>query len=199
MREFKAAEAELLEAKEASEAANRELRQLIAAAEEEVLAETNLARLRSHLQGKLSATDVATAALSTIVETLKAPSGALYILEEDGSLQRRAAHALPMEAESTTSFPAGSGSIGRAARSREMSTFDPGDQSWSVTFGIGQVAPRQVVTCPLLAGDTVAGVVRALPAIRDDRVPIAMAYRGVGNYRWNTAFCAGQSGETADT
>ena len=40
-----------------------------------------------------------------------------------------------------------------------MRVLDPGDQDWSVTFGLGRTRPQQIVTCPLVVSDNLAGVV----------------------------------------
>ena len=85
--------------------------------------------------------------------------GALFVLEEDERLHRYAAQALPPEAESLQSFALGTGSVGQVGRSRRMSISSPGDQTWPITFGFGKTPPRQVVTCPLIASDTLTGVV----------------------------------------
>ena len=121
--------------------------------------ESSLAALASRLQGHHTVAVVAENGLDAIVDFLKAPVGALYVLEEDGQLHRQAAHALPLASASATVFAMGSGSIGQTARSREMSIFTPGTGTYPITFGFGQAAPKQIVTCPLIANDVLTGVV----------------------------------------
>ena len=125
---------------------------------EKAESDASLAALSSRLQG-LTADQIVDAALSSIIENTGAPAGALYVLEKDGRLYRRAEHALPPEAETQSVFPLGSGSIGHAAKVRKMQVLDPGDQEWSVTFGLGRTPPRHIVTCPLVARDNLVGVV----------------------------------------
>ena len=121
--------------------------------------EFNLASLASRLQGDLKVVEVAESILTGMVEFLNAPVASLYVLEEDGRLHRRAQHAFPREMETTESLALGVGSVGQAGKSRRTSAFRPDDSAWSVAFGVGNAAPKQVVTCPLVTGDVLAGVV----------------------------------------
>jgi len=121
--------------------------------------ETSLGKLAAGLQGTLSASAIAEHSLDAMVEFLNAPVGALYVLQEDGQLHRMAHHALPPEAEEASIFPMGSGSVGSAGKSRQTLVTEPGDQNWSVSFGLGNAKPKQVLTCPLIGNDELAGVV----------------------------------------
>jgi len=159
----KEAEAKLLEHQEhlESQVAERtaELQRINNQSQNRAAEESSLASLASRLQGNHTVIDVAENALDAIVGFLDAPVGALYVLEDDDLLHRRAAHALPPGAESSASFTIGSGSIGQAARSREISVFNPAAGTYPITFGFGQAAPKQIVTYPLVANDVLAGVV----------------------------------------
>ncbi len=126
--------------------------------QEKAESEASFSALSSRLQ-KLTADRIAEAALTSIIENTGAAAGALYVLERDGHLHRHADHALPPEAETQSAFPLGAGSIGHTAKVREMQVLDPGDQEWSITFGLGRTSPRHVVTCPLTASDNLVGVV----------------------------------------
>ena len=136
-----------------------ELRRVLSESEALAAEESSLGALTSRMQGRLSTTEVAERGLEAIVEYLQAPSATLYVLEDDGRLRRRASHALPPDAESLSSLAVGSGSVGQAARSGKMSVFSPSERTWSISFGAGQISPKQVVTVPLVAGDAVTGVV----------------------------------------
>jgi two-component system sensor histidine kinase/response regulator len=121
--------------------------------------ESSLTELSTQLQGKLTVSKVAGRALASIADFLQAPVGALYCLEDDGQLHRCASQALPPEAETLKSFTFGTGSVGQAAQSRQMAvaSFESADRA--VTFGFGRVPIRQVVTCPLIASNALAGVI----------------------------------------
>ena len=121
--------------------------------------EASLAALSSRLQEGLTTEQIAGVALASMIESTEAHSGALYVLESDARLHRLASHALPPEAESQNVLSVGSGSVGQAARDRKMSVRDPGSQDWSVTFGLGRTPPKSIVTSPLVANDTLSGVV----------------------------------------
>jgi two-component system sensor histidine kinase/response regulator len=121
--------------------------------------ESSLAELSTHLQGKLTVSEVAERALASMASFLEAPVGALYSLEDDGRLHRCASQAQPPEAAAMESFALGVGSIGQVARSRNMVVAHPTEAERSATFSFGKVPLRQVVTCPLVASDALAGVI----------------------------------------
>ena len=135
-----------------------ELENLSLQAQIRVYEESTLGTLSGDLQGELTSAEVAERALKSVVAYLQAPSGTLYVLEEDGRLHRRAAHALPPAAEGLETLAVGSGSIGQAARTGQTALFSPNGQAMAVAFGAGTVAPTQVVTVPLVSGDAATGV-----------------------------------------
>ncbi len=120
--------------------------------------ESSLAELASRLQGDLSVVEVAESILVGIVDVLNAPMASLYVMEEDGRLHRRAQHAFPQGAETTKTLELGVGNVGQVAKSRRTSAFSPDESAWSVAFSVGNITPKQVVTCPLVTGDVLAGV-----------------------------------------
>lgn len=135
-----------------------ELQRLVEQREAKAAEDSSLGGLASRLQGDLSVTEVAERALDRIGDFLDAPVGVLFVLEEDGRLHRCAGRALPPEAESWTRFAMGSGSIGQVAQSQKMSLFNPEDGVAPVAFGFGRLQPKQIVTCPLVANESLAGV-----------------------------------------
>jgi two-component system sensor histidine kinase/response regulator len=150
---------ELTEYTQQLESRTAELQRLTEQSQTQAAEESSLAALSSRLQGKLTVSEVAERALASIAVFLEAPVGALFVLEDDGRLHRCASQALPPEAESLDSFGLGRGSVGQVARSRRMAVARPKDEAWSITFGFGKVSARQVVTCPLVASDTLTGVI----------------------------------------
>ena len=140
------------------ETRGQELQRLTEESQAQAAEDSSLAALTAHLQGNLPIEEVSQRALDEMVEFLGAPMGALYVLEEEGRLHRRAAHALPPEAAATTSFRVGTGTIGQAAQSRQISVLTPDESSWSVSFGLLRVMPKQVMTVPLVANEALAGV-----------------------------------------
>ncbi|MBT3346807.1 MAG: response regulator, partial [Gemmatimonadetes bacterium] len=136
-----------------------ELEELSDRTQAQVREEAALGSLTTSLQGQLSATEVARRALTVFVDYLDAPSATLYVLEVDGRLHRRAAHALPPAAEPLGILAVGTGSIGEAARSRKPGVFTPNGHTLELAFGAGSVTPEQVITMPLQAGDSITGVV----------------------------------------
>ena len=140
------------------EARSEELEQLTVRSQAQATEQSSLAALAAHLQGNLTVEEVAQRALDQVVEFLGVPVGTAYVLEEDEWLQRCAAHALPLDVEETTRFRIGTGTIGQAAQSRRKSVLHPEGQNWSISFGLTQMTPKQVLTVPLLANEELAGV-----------------------------------------
>jgi PAS domain S-box-containing protein len=120
--------------------------------------EASLGALSGALQGKLTISEASEKALISIAQFLGASMGTLFVLEEDGLFHRRAAYALPTTMISLTTIPVGSGSIGLAARSRQMVITKPNNQAWELAYGFGEMTPRQVITFPLIANDILTGV-----------------------------------------
>ncbi len=160
------------EAAKSEKARSDELLRLTEASQARATQESSLAGMTSQLQGKLTEEEVADTALAAIAEFIGAPSGALYVLDGDNLLQRVAAHALSPDAESLTSFAFGSGSVGQAARSRQLSVQTPPPETSSITFGFATATPCQIVTSPLVSNDELAGVVELLllDAITEEQI-----------------------------
>jgi two-component system sensor histidine kinase/response regulator len=121
--------------------------------------ESSLAELSTLLQGKLTVSEVAERALTSIADFLEAPVGSLYSLEDDGRLHRCASRALPPEAAELESFASGTGSVGQVAQSQRMIVARPKEADKAITFSFGKVSVRQVVTCPLVASNNLTGVI----------------------------------------
>ena len=149
---------ERLSAEAALREQREELQRVARLRESQAAVESSLAALTASLQGNLAVEEAAQRALDEIVEFLGAPMGAVYVPEDDGQLHRRAAHALPPGAAGVTSFRMGTGTIGQVAQSRQTSTLCPDESTWSLSFGLMQVAPKLIVTMPLLASEDLSGV-----------------------------------------
>ena len=149
-----------------------ELERLTRLSEAKAADESSLAALTSQLQGKLKVEEVAEHALAVITEYIGAPSGALYVLDDDNLLHRAAAHALSPDAESLTSFAIGIGSVGQAARSRQLGVQAHPEGTNAITFGFGSASPPQIVTSPLVSSNELAGVVELLlfEAITEEQI-----------------------------
>ncbi|MBT3345447.1 MAG: PAS domain S-box protein, partial [Gemmatimonadetes bacterium] len=127
--------------------------------EAKAVADASLSGLARRIQGDLPVAEVGEGVLASIGDHLDAPVSALFVVTDEGDLQRCAARALPSEAETWTRFALGSGSIGQVARSKKMSLFKPNNGAAPITFGFGQLAPQQLVTAPLVVDDNLVGVV----------------------------------------
>jgi GAF domain-containing protein len=122
-------------------------------------AEIRLGNLATRLQGQRTVEDVSENILSEVIEFLNAPVGAVYVLEDEGYLRRRASYALPPESASMDTFALGSGSVGQVAQLQKASFFNPGKGSFPIAYGFGQAAARQIVTYPMIVNGVLMGVV----------------------------------------
>lgn len=122
-------------------------------------AEVSLGNLATRLQAKRTVEEVSETILSEAITFLNVPVGAIYVLESDGYLRRRASHALPPGSEDMDTFALGSGSIGQVAQLRKASSFNPGIGSFPITYGFGQATARQIITHPLITNDILVGVI----------------------------------------
>ena len=166
------AEEELKEFARQAELRTEELQHLTEATEARASEESSLATLTSRLQGNFSVGEVADRALTAITEFTGAPVGSLYVLEDDERLHRIAAHALPPEAETLTSFGQGIGSIGQVARSGKLVIHVPPEGTYPISFGFGSAAANQIVTAPLVSSNELAGVIELclLETITDEQL-----------------------------
>ncbi|MBT3344027.1 MAG: PAS domain S-box protein, partial [Gemmatimonadetes bacterium] len=149
--------------RKAAEAALRhqtdELQRVSAERETKAAEDASLSALARNIQGDLTAAEVGEGVLANIGDHLAAPVGVLFVVTDEGDLERCAGRALPPEAETWTRFALGSGSIGQVARTEKLSLFKPNSGATPVTFGFGQLAPQQLVTAPLVVDDSLVGVV----------------------------------------
>ncbi|MFT5366961.1 MAG: two-component system sensor histidine kinase/response regulator [Candidatus Latescibacterota bacterium] len=136
-----------------------ELQRLNKTTEIKTIEESSLGALASRMQDKRTVGDVAENALRAMVDYLHVPAGALYVLEEDGRLYRRATQAFPPEAELRDGFAMGEGTLGEVAQSKRMATFAPPAGAYPINFGFGKATPKQVVVYPMVADDVLIGVV----------------------------------------
>ncbi len=166
------AEEELKKYAQQAETRSEELQRLTEASQARAMEESRLAELSSQLHGNLTVAEVAGRTLSSIAEFIGAPSGALYVLDGDNRLHRAGAYALSPDAESLTSFAFGTGSVGQAARSRQLSVQTPPPETNGITFGFATATPCQIVTSPLVSNDELAGVVELLllEAITEEQI-----------------------------
>lgn len=106
----------------------------------------------------LSDSAIAAASLPVICAHVGAEIGVVYALDDDGkTLQPVALHALD---ESATAVMMGEGIPGQAARSRRTVILRdiPADTPFAVKIGFDQAPPRTVVALPMVAHESLIGV-----------------------------------------
>ena len=135
-----------------------ELETLTRQSQEQVLLESGLSSLNTSLRGNLTTVQVAEQSLAGVIEFLKVPMGAVFVVGVDQAFHRKAAHAYQDLADLPKSFASGIGIVGQAAQSRRPIFTAPAAESLRVHFGFGAVAPAQIVAFPLLANDLPVGV-----------------------------------------
>ncbi len=99
------------------------------------------------------------AVLNFVVEYSQSQSGALYVLNNEGKLERMASFALPEDSK-TEFLEMGETLAGQAAqdgRFREMNDLE--DSDYIISFSSGILRPRNVVAIPLVYSRAVKGVI----------------------------------------
>jgi two-component system sensor histidine kinase/response regulator len=135
-----------------------ELEKLTRQSQERVALESSLSALNTSLRGDMTVAQVAQQGLAGAIAFLAAPVGAMFVAGADGNLQRLAAHAYPDDPDIPKSFALGSGIVGQAGASRRPIFSTPDAASLRVHFGFGVVPPVHIVAYPLLAHETLLGV-----------------------------------------
>jgi signal transduction histidine kinase/HAMP domain-containing protein len=148
-------------AKEANEMAAR-LKRHAEQRDHEDWLKAGLSGLSEQLRGELLPAVVAERSLAFLAERLTAPVGALYLLEDDGSLRLQATYAageLIQNSGLSAQFQPGEGLLGQALLSGEVTTIDElPDDYVKIKSGLGETAPRQLLLVPLVHFGRKAGV-----------------------------------------
>ena len=127
--------------------------------EEKANLESILSNLSSRLQTAKNLSEVAEYSLEAMTNFFKTPRGAIFVLGTAGRLHRQASHAFPAGVILPDSFGFGEGSVGECALKGEQILTAPADESFWIHFGIGTVAPLQILTYPLKSSGILVGVV----------------------------------------
>jgi CheY-like chemotaxis protein/signal transduction histidine kinase len=127
------------------------------------------AGLSDQLRGELEPTAVATRALWFLARWIDARVGAVYVKQEDDSLQLCAHYALSGEAAGTSNmggaeprrtFAKGEGLVGQAAQRDDIMVIDdPPDGYLKIRSGLGESSPRALVFIPLSRAGATTGVI----------------------------------------
>ena len=136
-----------------------ELEKMTHLSQEQAALESSLSELNTSLRGNLTVTQVAEKGLAGAVGFLEAPMGAIFVSGADGLLHRLADYAFPQDPGLPKSFAIGSGVIGQAAESKQRIVSDPDLERLQVHYGFGAVPPAFVIAHPLLANQTLVGVI----------------------------------------
>ena len=125
----------------------------------------SLAELSSELRGELLPAVVAERALTYLTARVAAPVGALYLMEDDGTLRLYACCGGDGPVQSpghpaAASFRPGEGLVGQALLAEQVSLIDdlPADYV-KIRSGLGESPPRQLLLAPLVHAGRKLGVV----------------------------------------
>jgi signal transduction histidine kinase/DNA-binding response OmpR family regulator/HPt (histidine-containing phosphotransfer) domain-containing protein/HAMP domain-containing protein len=136
-----------------------ELEELTRQSQERALHEASFAELGADLRGNLTVAETARKGLTALVEFLSIPLAGLFVKMDDGRLHRVADFGFPESAGEPTSIALGSGLVGEAAKLGEPTKVETDSKSMKIQLSLGEIAPEQIVAWPLVASDTVVGVV----------------------------------------
>ncbi|HSW67170.1 MAG TPA: HAMP domain-containing protein, partial [Bacteroidales bacterium] len=122
---------------------------------------SGLTKLNEKISGKRDLKDLSNAIINFITEYLGCKVGLLYLLEDNGFLQVRAAYALSDRKGRFTRFEPGEGLVGQAATGKQIIEFSNiMDKTPAVNFGIGQTVPPYYLFIPCYYETTLMGVIQ---------------------------------------
>jgi signal transduction histidine kinase/CheY-like chemotaxis protein len=131
------------------------------AMEEQRWVKSGTTRIATSLQGAATLAEFGQQLLSELVPMLGGGVGALYVLETDGQRIRRVAgYGIAEDAGAAESIRLGEGLAGQCAQERRPAALrglPPG--YLRISSGLGEAAPVQAVAWPVMARDTLLGVV----------------------------------------
>jgi CheY-like chemotaxis protein/HAMP domain-containing protein len=148
-------------AKKANEMA-ASLKQLAERRDADDAIKSGQARLSEELRGELALDVVAERALAFLAQRIDARACALYMIDDEDTLQLAAHHGLgESEAERPVStFKLGAGLVGQAAKRDEIMVIDdPPEGYFKIGSGLGEATPRQLLLLSLWRAGKALGVV----------------------------------------
>ncbi|MEV7596013.1 HAMP domain-containing protein [Kitasatospora sp. NPDC089797] len=139
------------------------LRETTRAGEEQDWLKTNLARFSALMQGSRDLAAVAESIMDELTPLVGSQCGAFYLTEEDGGPQavlRLVASFAAPDGGRPTRFRLGESFVGQAARSRRTIAVDGLPAGYlAVSSGLGRTEDLSLVVLPIVAEDTVLGVI----------------------------------------
>lgn len=115
--------------------------------------------LSETIHSVLGVDDLAQSTLNYLAEYLKAPVGALYLVNDEGTAQLCASYAYTLRKNGRNQFSRGESLVGQAVReSKPMIIEQLPTDYMPVSSGLGESSPSQLVIWPLLYSGSVLGV-----------------------------------------
>ncbi|WP_460723554.1 HAMP domain-containing protein [Nocardia heshunensis] len=150
------------------------LRETTSANQDQDWLKTNLARISSLMQGQRDLHVVAELIMDELVPLVSAQYGAFYLADETAQppeLRLLSAYGSPESSGGTTKFTFGQSLVGQAARSRRTIAVDdvPGTYV-TISSGLGQTAPLNLLILPIAVEDQVLGVIELASLHRFTRI-----------------------------
>ncbi|MEV6072919.1 HAMP domain-containing protein [Nocardia sp. NPDC052001] len=139
------------------------LRETTKANQDQDWLKTNLARISGLMQGQRDLNVVAELIMDELAPLVSAQFGAFYLADdtpEKSELELISSYGSPEEPGAATRFAFGQSLVGQAARSRRTIAVDdvPGDYV-TISSGLGQTAPVNLLVLPIGVEDQVLGVI----------------------------------------
>ncbi|HUO09522.1 MAG TPA: PAS domain S-box protein [Phycisphaerae bacterium] len=135
------------------------LKQGAAAMDDQRWVKTSAAQLTAELQGAASFADFGQRFISGLVPLLGGGVAGLYLAEESADRLTRVASYGLADNTAASSFAVGEGLVGQCARERKTITLKNLPANYlQIASGLGSAPPAEATAAPLLAQDTVLGV-----------------------------------------
>ncbi|MCP4152575.1 MAG: response regulator, partial [bacterium] len=121
---------------------------------------TGQAELNAIMRGELKIAVLATSVISYLAQYLDAQIGAIYMSDEQSTLNLIGSYAYTLKQNTANSIQPGEGLIGQVAlEKKHIIITDCPDDYINIQSGLGESVPRCILVYPLLSGNKIRGVI----------------------------------------
>lgn len=118
-----------------------------------------ISQLNNHMAGEKDVFALSSSVINHLAEYTRSQVGAFYLVENDSTLVLKSGYAYKLDSKNGT-LAMGEGLVGQCAQSRkEIFTQDISGDDFLVSFGAGNVKPRNIIAIPVFFENRVKAVV----------------------------------------
>ncbi|ALG15208.1 histidine kinase [Kibdelosporangium phytohabitans] len=135
------------------------LRETTRANQDQDWLKSNLAKISALMQGRRDLAVVAELVMDELTPLVSAQYGAFYLADDDAELRLVGSYGHPDDTRATR-FRLGQGLVGQAARTRRTIAVDDMPPDYiTVSSGLGETRPTNVIVLPIVVEDQILGVI----------------------------------------